>query len=289
MSTLIDTPPPDTPSTPPAGDVGTPPASVTPPASTPPVADWRAGLPEEIRADKSLESFKDVAALAQSYIATKKMVGTRTEIRPPTKDSTPEQVAAWRKANGVPDTPAGYLQSGVVRPEIAAGGDWDEQAESAFFGAMHALHAPPAIVNAAIQFYAKMESDKQAAAVRETQAAGQELRREWGPNYDANLGRANRAIQEFGGDEGVDLFASTGVGRHPVAVRMFAKIGNALVESGAMNPEGIAGTMNPDEARAAIRAKQDEMRKLPEGHPHTRQLIDEVLALTRIATATPRR
>ena len=286
MSTILDAPPTDAP---PIGGAPVPPAPDPTPAPTPPVVDWRAGLPEELRAEKSLESFKDIASLAKSYIETKRMVGQRQDVpKPPTKESTPEQVAAWRKALGVPDTPAGYLSAGVVRPQSAADGNWDEQAESAFFGVMHGLHAPPAVVNAAMQFYAKLESDKQAAAVRETQAAGQELRREWGPNYDASLGRANRAIQEFGGDGLIDLFATTGVGRHPLVVKAFAEIGNALVESGAMNPEGIASGMTPDDAKVAIRAKQDEMRKLPEGHPRTRELIDEVLALTRIATATRR-
>ena len=294
MSTLLDTPPADAPPTPPGGGAPVPPAPDTPPAPTPPVVDWRAGLPEELRADKSIETFKDVAGLVQSYIATKKMVGARAEVRPLTKDSTPEQVAAARKIFNIPEKPDGYFQAGVKRPESASDGGWSEELESEFLAGMHAHHASPGAVNFAMQMHAKLESDRVAAETRVRQAVTQELRREWGPNYDANRGRANRAIQEFGGDAMVDLAQTTRLadgsllGDHPVLVKTFAQIGNALVESGAMNPEGIASGMTPEEAQAAARAKQEEMKKLPEGHPRTVQLIDEVLALTRIAMATRR-
>lgn len=50
--------------------------------------DWRAALPEAIRNDPSLSSFKDVGALAQSFIETKGLVGR--SIRPPGPDAAPE-------------------------------------------------------------------------------------------------------------------------------------------------------------------------------------------------------
>ena len=286
MSTILDAPPTDAP---PIGGAPVPPAPDPTPAPTPPVADWRAGLPEELRAEKSLESFKDIASLAKSYIETKRMVGQRQDVpKPPTKESTPEQVAAWRKALGVPDTPAGYLSAGVVRPESAAG-EWDEQAESAFFGVMHNLHAPPAVVNAAMQFYAKMESDKVATLTREAQAVAQELRREWGPNYDANYGRVRRLFSDYGDEQVEALFDRNGTGRDPVAIKFFSKLANDLVETGAMNPEGIASGMGPDEMRASIRQKQEELKgSLPEGHPRRRQLVEEILQLERNAMSTRR-
>lgn len=50
--------------------------------------DWRATLPEAIRNDPSLSSFKDIGALAQSFIETKSLVGK--SIRPPGPDARPE-------------------------------------------------------------------------------------------------------------------------------------------------------------------------------------------------------
>lgn len=292
MSTLLETPPVETPAptpTPAADPNAAPPSAPVDPSPTPPpVVDWRSTLPEELRSEKSLESFRDVAALAKSYVETKKLVGQRVDLKPPTKDSTPEQIATWRKALGVPDTPDGYLQAGVVRPELAASGEWDEAAESAFLDLAHKNHIPPGFVNATLQFYAKLEADKQAASSRSRQAVASALRTEWGPNYAASLGRANRALQEFGGDEMVTLGRETRLadgsllGDHPALIKTFAKIGNVLVESGAMDPEGIAAGMSADDAREAIKKKQAEMKALPEGHPRTRELVDEVLALARI-------
>jgi hypothetical protein len=50
--------------------------------------DWRAALPENLRADPSLASFKDVGALAQSFVETKSLVGK--SIRPPGPDAAPD-------------------------------------------------------------------------------------------------------------------------------------------------------------------------------------------------------
>jgi hypothetical protein len=55
--------------------------------TNPPPADWRAALPETIRGDPSLASFKDVGALAASFIETKSLVGK--SIRPPGPDAAP--------------------------------------------------------------------------------------------------------------------------------------------------------------------------------------------------------
>jgi hypothetical protein len=55
--------------------------------------DWRAALPESIRNDPSLTSFKDVGSLAESFIKTKSLVGA--SIRPPGPDAKPEDRKAF--------------------------------------------------------------------------------------------------------------------------------------------------------------------------------------------------
>lgn len=261
-----------------------PPDPAAPPPDSlltpPPAADWRTTLPDDLKADKSLEGFKDVAGLAKSYVETKKLVGQKT-LKVPAADSSPDDIAAWRKALNIPETADGYLTI-VKLPEIAADPAWNKDAEKSFLSEMHKLHAPPAVVQAALNIYGSLEAQKRDGAVKETQAASQELRREWGATFDANLGRANRAIQEFGGGELIDVFESSGLGRNPIVVKTFAKIGNALVESGAMATEGLASGLTPDEARQKIADLRKEMAKLPEGSPRTKELIDEVLALTRV-------
>ena len=282
MSTIVEPVTPAAPVTP-AEPVVTPtpePTSILTPAEPKPTT-WRDTLPDDLKAEKSLDAFRDVNSLAKAFVETKKMVGQRT-IKPLDASSSPEEVSAYRKAHNIPDDPAGYFTVGVSRPEIAAGAEWNETIESEFLKTMHATHATPATVQAAMNYYAGLEGARIKEAVRETQAAAQELRREWGPTFDANLGRANRAIQEFGGDALVEKFAATGMGRDPLVVKAFARIGNALVETGAMQPEGLALNLTPDDARKQIADKREEIKKLPEGHPRVSEIIDQILALTKV-------
>jgi len=58
---------------------------------------------------------------------------------------------------------------------------------------------------------------------------------------------------------------------------------NYVRQAVTLDAEGLAGSATPDEARAKITAIRAEMAKLPEGHPRTKDMIDEILALTRIA------
>ncbi len=68
--------------------------------------DWRKDL-GDFANDPSLKDFKTPADLAKSFIETKKMVGQKNN-GIPGKDATPEQVAEYHKAIGVPDAAEGY-------------------------------------------------------------------------------------------------------------------------------------------------------------------------------------
>lgn len=222
---------------------------------TPPVEDWRASLPEDLRAEKSLESFRDIGSLAKSYVETKKLVGSKTEgmVKVPGEGATPEERAAFHKAIGVPEAPTAYK---ITRPESALDGTWDEHAEADFLTRAHQAGLTQAQVSQVVDWYGKFIAGQLTKAQQEAQATATRLKEEWGPNYDPMVGRANRAVQEFGGDEVVDFLAKTGLGRHPLMVKTFAKIGNALVEHGALAASGPAG-MTAAEAQAKI----DEIRR----------------------------
>lgn len=250
--------------------------------------DWRAGLTGDYAAlaqEKSLESFKgkdwaDVGpSLARAFVDTKKLVGAKPGVKIPGEGATPEEIAAYRTATGVPPDPSGYH---ITRPDVAASGDWDEAAEAAFLTEMHKHGAPPAVVQSIITWYGKYQADQQNGWRREAEAAQQEMRRDWGPNYEANVGRANRAVQQYGGDALVDLLARTGLGRNPLVVQTFAKIGNDLVEHGAMKADPV-GRVSPEEAQQKAAELQADLLKVPQGSPRAKEIIDQIVALTRIA------
>jgi hypothetical protein len=110
-------------------------------------------------------------------------------VKAPLKEgATPEEVAAWRKDNGIPEKPDGYfekLPNGLVLGEDdkALFGEWATQ--------MHALNAPPAIVAKTVEWYNKMkeqETANQDAMDRQHQTeATVALRNAWGRDYTENM------------------------------------------------------------------------------------------------------
>ena len=260
---------------------------VTHPTLTP--TDWRAGLTGEmapLAQEKALESFKGKdwtevgPSLAKAFVETKKLVGAKPSgVKIPGDGATPEEIAAYRKAIGVPETPEEYA---VRLPEMPPGETWDEGARDKFLARLHSVGTPPNVVQAIADWYGQQLNETYAGFRREAEAAGQELRRDWGPNYDANLGRANRAIQQYGGDSLVDLYARTGVGRNPVAVRAWAKVAEDLQEHGAMAGDTI-GHVTPEEAQDKVKTLQAELVKVPYGSEAHRSLIDQIVTYSKIA------
>ena len=268
-------------------DPAAPPAPAPAPAPAP--SDWRAGLTGEfapLAQDKSLESFKGQdwtevgPSLAKAFVETKKLVGAKAPaLVVPGEGATPEQVAAYRKATGVPDAPDGYS---ISWPEFPPGEDLDEAARGAWLTRMHQIGAPTHIVQAFATLYGQHVNTLHNGYRREAEAAGQELRRDWGPNYDANLGRANRAIQQYGGDALVDKYARDGNGRDPLTIRAWAKVGADLVEHGAMAGDTV-GRVTPEEAQERMKTLQADLLKVPHGSDQAKALIDQIIQYTKIA------
>lgn len=264
-----------------------PPAPPAPPVLPP--TDWRAGLTGDfapLATEKSLETFqgKDWGevgpSLAKAFVETKRLVGAKPlAVKIPGEGATAEEIAAYRKAIGVPDTAEGYS---FKRPEAALTDEWDAAAEHALLTKLHAVGTPPNVVQAILDWYGEFLTTEQQAWRRESEAAQQELRRDWGANYEANRGIANRAIQQYGGDSLVDLFAANGMGRHPLVVRTFAKIGLDLVEAGAIPGTGTAA-MTPDEAAERIKTLQADLLKVPQGSEQAKEIIEKIIQHQRLA------
>lgn len=252
-----------------------------------PVTDWRTGLTGDfapLAQDKTLERYKGKdwgeagPQLAKALVEANKLLGTKQVLKIPDEHSSPEEVATYRKAIGVPDTAEGYR---ITRPEAALAG-WDETAEKNFLGNMHQAGVPEPIVQKILNWYGQYLSEQQRGWHREAEATSQQLRTEWGPDFAANVGVANRAIQQYGGDALVDLFAQNGMGRHPLVVKTFASIGKELMEAGAIPSTGTAH-MTPDEAQERVKELQANLLKVPRDSSQAKDLINQIVALTNIA------
>lgn len=244
------------------------------PTPTPePQPSWRDTLPDELKADPSLASFKDVPSLAKSFVETKKMVGAKTEglVKVPGADAKPDEVAAFRKALGVPDAPTGYQ---IRRPELAAVLGWDEVAEKGFLTEAHKSGFMPQQVQVAVDFYAKLMQTQHDADRAQEKQAGLELRQEWGANYEANLGIAKRFLSQYGGDDLVEALYASRFGADARMLKAFAAAGADLMEHGAITGNGLA-RMDPSEADSKIREINAELDRVDPNSQRARDLVDE--------------
>ena len=251
--------------------------------TTAPVTDWRAALTGDyapLATEKSLESFKgqdwnEVGPhLAKAFVETKRMVGAKTDgmVRVPDDKSSPEEVAAFNKARGVPDSPEGYT---IKRPELALTLGWDENAEKGFVGAAHKAGFTPMQAQTVIDYYGQMEQARFEADREKERAAGAELRKEWGTDFDAHMGRANRALSQYGGDELVEFLHTSKLGAHPLMVKAWAKVADDLAESGFIKTQGLPGATTPDEARAKVAEIDAQLAKLDPNSERASDLVNE--------------
>lgn len=249
---------------------------VAAPAGTP---TWRDSLPEDIRGDKSLADFKDVGALAKSYISTKALVGQKA-LSVPGPDAKPEEVKAYHRAIGVPESPAEYRLKGH---EMMAHPEWNRAAQDEFLKHAHALGMTPAQVDGAVQFYANFIGQQvKTNATLETEAKV-DLRAEWGVNYDTYMGAANRGISRMEKTLGMqpgELVEAT-KGSNPAAIaRLFHAIESQFVEHGFVSGEPITG-VNAADAVSKIQELRQQLLKLPEGSDQAKAIIDQIMAYGR--------
>ena len=101
------------------------------------------------------------------------------------KDAKPEEVAAWRKDNGIPEAPDKYDLTGIAITES------DKPIISDFLKRAHDSNMTPAQARTAIEAYGaqRVSEQQQRAAkdVEQQQQALDELNKEWGGNYRRNI------------------------------------------------------------------------------------------------------
>lgn len=210
-----------------AGDDDTP---VPAPADFP--ADWRDRMAgKDGKERKRLDRFKSPADVFKSYLAAEQRISSG-EIKKPLPDyPTPEDVAEYRKAHGIPDKPDGYEIGGL--PQGFAFGDEDKPVLADFLKSAHAGNMLPSEVNKVVGWYAARLQAQQTAMVeadRDFARAGEdELRAEWGGDYRRNVQAVNNFMGAIPGELGLVIANARGpdgrlLGNNPAIVRYFADL-----------------------------------------------------------------
>ena len=207
-------------------------------ADTPaPQTSWKDSISEEYRADPNIEKFTEIDALAKSYINATKMIG-QDKIVIPTKNSSQE---AWDEAYaklGRPESADKYAFD--VKSDVV---NMDESAIKSFAEQSHKLGLNNKQAAGILDFYKNnMEGTAQQAKIDTETAqsqAEQQLRQEWGRDFDGKVKQAGALAKANINPEVLDMTLSNGtrLGDHPEIIKGFAKIANMMSEDKIVSTE----------------------------------------------------
>lgn len=226
--------------------------------------DWRADLPEDLK--KVADRFTSKADAVKAIENFRKR---ESQVRVPGKNATEEEVTAYRKAVGIPESSTDYEFPDLPKDQELT--DEIKTSREEWGKRFHQLGVPKATAKALVQavtedadrhLIAQIEQDKAFAKLQEDA-----LKTEWkGDDYEKNKILANRAFSEIANRARVNLDdlskIETRDGRFLMdraeIVRLFAAIGREMTE----------GSLGPTMTTAEIETLDDQVREL-------RKQIDE--------------
>ena len=261
-------------------------AAPAPDAQAP--VDWRASLPEDVRADPSLADIKDVGSMAKSYINGQKLIG-KNRISLPDDKATDEEWSSFYSSVGRPEKSAAY-QFGE-RPALPEGLEYDEAFENNFrdlsYKAGLSSTQAKAIYDGYHDYISKKSELEGQSQTAQTDEWVTSLKKEFGKAYDERIDLATRAVHAYGDDGLKKWLDDTGMGNNPMFVKLFAKVGEGVAEGKSDTASARAFTMTPDQAKQEIaRYNRDgEFMKAYSSGDHTghQAALDKMNSLYKLA------
>lgn len=206
-------------------------------------APWITFFPKDVRGEDMYawgKTVADVANFVRNTVKERDELKAKSGLKIPGADAKPEELAAFRQALGVPETPDGYK---VTAPE-----GMPAEEVKAFLEAAHKAGYTPAQVNEVIAFYQgsikralenynKRNETRLKAAEEEqrTRLAGGDQKK-----YDGLREKARRTAALIGGDKLMDK-----VGNDPELVEAFIKLSSVFGEDGSPIGSLTGGTQRP--------------------------------------------
>ena len=274
--------PPAAPAAQPAGDPAQPPAAPATPSIIGENGEFAANW---FRSVEGLEGeggllgrFKTPQDLAKSYSHLNK-----TKAMVPMQDSTPEQVAAFRQANNIPDEIRNYelalpeegLPQGVEMPD----GMLDSY-KQAFIDNNIPVHVGQALLAKHLELTGGMAGDQMQMLEQQFAQDKQALQQEWGLQFDGNLEQASHACLNICREAGIDP-KDVPYANDPVFAKMMFTLSKMVSESalsnGVQNPIGQAagGAAEAGRIQTDPSHPDHEAYKTPD-HPRHTEVVNRV-------------
>ena len=151
-----------------------------------------------------------------------------------------EQVAAYRKAMGIPENEDGYElpQSELMNDEFV------KQQKDFYLKNNFTADQAKAVHEALIGQMVKGVDALQKANLEARQEAERTLKTELGDKYNQTLTDAKNALRRFASEDDVAYLTKTGLGNDAGIIKMFANIQRQIGGDSLLNPQGTQGTNN---------------------------------------------
>ena len=260
---------------------------ISPTTEQPKVAtSWKEAISEEFRQDPNIEKFTEIDALAKSYINATKMIG-QDKVAVPNKNSTEDQWNEVYDKLGRPESPDKYaldVKSDVVPLDNGAVKQFAENA--------HKLGLSNKQAQGVLEFYKNsMEGTAQQSKIDTETAqvqAEQELRQEWGREFENNVKKAGALAKANMNPEILDMELKNGmrVGDHPEIIKGFAKIAGMMSEDNMVTTESEQVNSNKDiESEISSIMNNREGPYWNKQHPDHDKTVQQVYTLREMLNA----
>ena len=259
---------------------------VSPTTETQPVAKtWKEAISEEFRNDPNIEKFTEIDALAKSYINATQMIG-KDKVAVPNKNSTEDQWNEVYDKLGRPESADKYTLN--AKSEVVP---IDENAIKQFAENAHQLGLNNKQAQGILEFYKNnMEGMAQQAKV-DTETAQvqseQQLRQEWGREFDTNIKKAGALAKANMNPEILDMQLKDGMrlGDHPEIIKGFAKIAGMMSEDKIVSTESENVSSNTDvETEISDIMNNKDGPYWNKSHPDHDKMVQQVYTLREMLT-----
>ena len=194
---------------------------------------WSKAIPQELAAEKVWEPLKDKALpdVLKGYVEAQKMIGG--SLRIPKDDAAPEEWAKFYSKLGRPETPDKYEYQPPALPE----GMWDKDQEKQAVALMHELGLNSKQVQRLMEFEGKRSNQFLQNQALQRKANVEAVKQEWGVDFPRRTKLASDGFLHVAKAAGIDKEAlefieKTGMGDHPVFLKLFHRVGEMLAEDG---------------------------------------------------------
>ena len=241
---------------------------------------WKDSISEEFRKDPNIEKFTEIDALAKSYINATRMIG-QDKVVIPTNNSTEDQWNEVYDKLGRPESADKYTLD--AKSEVIS---LDDNAVKQFAETSHKLGLNNKQAQGLLEFYkTNMEGTAQQAKVDAETAqaqAEQQLRSEWGREFETKVKQASSLAKANMNPEILDMTLSNGarLGDHPEIIKGFAKIAGMMSEDKIVSTESESVQSNQsiqDEIDTIINDKASPYWN--KSHPNHDKQVQQVYTL----------